>query len=574
MSGAAVATFRPIAEALREMARTHADTPATVVPKGRPGTPLAASTDARYRVATFKQLDDRSESIAAGLAQLGVAPGTKVAVMVPPTEDFFALAFALLKAGAVPVLVDPGIGIPALKTCLGEAQPEAFIGIPKAHVARLVLGWCPGARIKVRVGGGVFGALIPGSGVSLAAVESNGRAAVAAKTFRAPAVGSEDLAAIVFTSGSTGIPKGVEYVHRNFSAQVNLLREAYGIEPGLVNVATFPPFALFGPALGMTTVIPRMDPTRPAKVNPLEVLDAAERFGATMMFGSPALLDTVSRWGEQKGGTFGGIRKVISAGAPVPPRTIRRMIAMLPAGAEIFTPYGATECLPVTNVRSSEILELTKSRTGICVGFPAKGVDVGVIRIDDGPIAELSAGDFVKPGEVGEVVVRGPNVTRAYHGRAAATQLAKTLWDGQLTHRMGDLGWFDGEGRLWFAGRKAHRVETSDGVLFSVPVEEVFNAHPAVYRTALVGVGSVGAKRPVLWVELEPGQGASPELAAEILALGAADPLGTGAARVTELLFHKGFPVDIRHNSKINREKLGLEAAAKFAIVVKGPARP
>ena len=559
--------FVGIAEALRSMARTHGDTAATVVPRGaRAG--LAAATEMRYRIATFAELDARSEAIAAGLAELGVVPGTKVATMVPPTEDFFALIFALLKAGAVPVLVDPGIGVPALKACLGEAAPAAFIGVPKAHLARAVLGWCPGAALAVRVGGGALGALIPRSGASLAVVEARGRARVASGEHRAVVVGADDLAAVLFTSGSTGTPKGVEYVHRNLAAQVDLIRAAYDIRPGTVNVATFPPFALFGPALGMTTIVPRMDPTKPAKVDPREVRDAVVRFGAMMMFGSPALLDTVSRWGERTGETLPTMATVISAGAPMTPRVLRRLLAMLPVGAEIYTPYGATECMPVTNVRSSEILALTQTRAGICVGFPASAVDVGVIRITDEPIAALGAGDFVRPGDVGEVVVRGPNVTRAYHRRDEATRLAKTTWDGALAHRMGDLGWFDADGRLWFAGRKGHRVETAAGTLFSVPVEEVFNRHPSVYRSALVGVGPAGARMPVLWVELEPGVRATPRLAESILRAADDDAENTGAARVHTVLFHRGFPVDIRHNSKIRREDLAVEATRRLGAGV------
>ena len=314
----------------------------------------------------------------------------------------------------------------------------------------------------------------------------------------------------------------------------------------------------------MSTVIPRMDPTRPAKVDPTQIVKAAAHFGATMMFGSPALLDTVGRWGELTGGTLPSIRRVISAGAPVSPRILRRMLAMLPQGAEIFTPYGATECFPVANIGSREVLELQGQRTGICVGRTVSGVDIAIVRISDEALPELSRDDFLPSGSVGEIVVRGPNVTLAYHARPEATALAKTRWDGVLAHRMGDLGWFDEAGRLWFAGRKLHRVETNEGPLYSVCVEEVFNTHPKVYRTALVGLGARPVQKPVLCVELEPGVRGSEALASELRALGAKDPLGTGASRIERVLFHQGFPVDIRHNSKINREQLARWAARKL----------
>ncbi|MCA9603169.1 MAG: AMP-binding protein, partial [Myxococcales bacterium] len=250
----------PIVHALRRMGSSHPTMAATHVPAR-----AWPFSEPHYRTATFAELDRRSEAIAAGFTELGVGPGVKVAMLVPPTEDFFALAFGLLKAGAVPVLVDPGIGLAHLKACLGEAEPEAFVGVPKAHLARQLFGWCPSARVQVSVGGGLLGRFLAG-GPSLAHVEQRGDLAVKRGAWRAPNIGGDTLAVVVFTSGSIGVPKGVEYRHAELAAQARMLRTLYGIEPGLTNVATFPPFALFGPSLGMTTVIPKMDPTRTTKV--------------------------------------------------------------------------------------------------------------------------------------------------------------------------------------------------------------------------------------------------------------------------------------------------------------------
>lgn len=535
--------FRSLADGLRDLARAQPDTPATIVARSTFGR-------LRYEVTTFAELDRDSEEIAAGLAASGVSPGTKVAMLVPPTHDFFALAFALMKAGAVPVLIDPGIGVRPLRECLAEADPAVFIGVPKAHLARALLSFCPNARLRVAVG------WFPEC-ESLDDVRRLGRERL--PTWRAPKAEPDALAGVLFTSGSTGVPKGVEYLHRHFAAQVEIIRALYGIEPGEMNLATFPPFALFGPALGMSTLIPKMDPTRPAKLDPTLLLDAAERYAPTLMFGSPAVLDTLGRHGERTGAKLPSLRRVISAGAPVMPRSLRRFCAMLADGVQVFTPYGATESLPVCNVGSAEVFAL--ERTGVCVGRPAPSVRVGIMPITDEPVAALSA--TLPVGEVGEVVVAGPNVTLAYHLRERATALAKTVWDGQTAHRMGDLGWFDASGRLWFAGRKAHRVTLAGGgrdgerTLFSVCVEEVFNVHPEVFRTALVGVGGA----PVLCVELEPGARPTTALTEALLELGRRDPDDTGAALVARVLYHPGFPVDIRHNSKINREALARWAS-------------
>ena len=524
---------------LAEQARAHPDRAALVLPSRRPGS-------GGFRSTTFAELDARVDAAAAGLAHAGLRPGMRAAMLVPPTLDFFVLAFALLRLRAVPVLVDPGIGRANVKGCLAQAAPEAFVGVGKAHLARRVLGWAPSARVLVDVG---WAPLLGGR--TLRSVEDAGRWRL---PFLPPDRPAGSPAVIVFTSGSTGPPKGVEHGESQLLGQARLIAELYGLGPGEVSLSTFPPFALFGPVLGMTTVVPRMDATRPASVVPADVVGAANRFGATVMFGSPALLDTVSRGG----GTMPTLRRVISAGAPVPRTVQRRVLGMLPAGAQVHTPYGATEALPVATIGSAELLELPEP--GICVGRPVPGVDVALVRVTDELLDRLVDDLLVGPGEVGEVVVRGPVVSPAYADRPEATSAAKLDWDGQVAHRMGDLASWDDQGRLWFAGRKAHVVHTADGPLHSVPCEEVFNLHPAVRRSALTGTGPVGRQTPVLVVQLEPGQVPSESLTAELRARGAADPRTAG---ITRILYKAELPVDIRHNSKIDRPQLGRWAATQ-----------
>ena len=506
-----------------------------------------------FRTTTYRRLDARVNAVAAGLLHAGVQPGMRTALLVPPIEDFFAVAFALMRLRAVPVLIDPGIGRDNVKGCLAQAAPRAFIGVAKAHLARRLLGWAPTAEVLVTAGAGsaATGPILGGR--ALRNVEHAGR-------WRQPFLPTGRPegapAAILFTSGSTGPPKGVEHGEEQLLAQAALVRSLYDLEPGEVSLSTFPPFALFGPVLGLTTVVPRMDATRPAQVVPARVVRAANRYGASVMFGSPALLDTVSR----AGGRMPSLRRVISAGAPVPRRTQRRTLTQLAEGAQVYTPYGATEALPVASIGSTELLGLPDA--GICVGRPVPGVEVALIRITDDVIPEVTADLLIThPGEVGEVLVRGPVVSPSYADRPDATAAAKVRWDGQVAHRMGDLASWDTDGRLWFAGRKAHVVHTAAGPMYSVPCEEVFNLHPAVRRSALVGVGAAGDSTPVLCVELEPGVACSPLLTQQLLAVGAADPRTRAIGRV---LFRPRLPVDIRHNSKIDRAQLAVWAVGEL----------
>jgi acyl-CoA synthetase (AMP-forming)/AMP-acid ligase II len=544
-------TERPvnIASALVEMAATRPDGTAIVCPWGRRGGELS-----------YAQLDRRSTAVARGLAAYGIGRGTRTALMVRPGLDLFVLVFGLFKAGAVPVLVDPGIGLRHLRRSLDRAAPEAFIGVPAAHMARIVLGWARSSlrrlvTVGVRLGWG---------GTDLATLEADG---AGEGGLEIATDGSDEVAAIVFTSGSTGPPKGVVYRHSNFLAQIEAIRQALGIEPGEIDLPTFPLFALFDPALGMTTIVPDMDPTRPARVRPQNVIGPIHEYGVTNMFGSPAILDTVSRWGAPRGVKLPSLRRVLSAGAPVSPRVIERFSQMLPAGAQIFTPYGATEALPVAVIGGIEILGETRRASetgaGTCVGRPVPSVDVQVITTDDGPIANWCDARIVAAGEIGEIVVAGPQVTREYWKAPEHDRRGKIADGTVVRHRMGDLGWMDDRGRLWFCGRKAHRVVTPQGPMYTVPCEAVFNTHAAVRRSALVGVEINGLVVPVLVVERDPlaARRRTARLVAELLEIAGGHQHTESIQRI---LFYRHLPVDIRHNSKIDRARLARWAARKL----------
>jgi acyl-CoA synthetase (AMP-forming)/AMP-acid ligase II len=546
--------FVNIAAHLPEMAQSRPYAPAVVCPAGRD-----RQGRARYTHWTFRQLDRHSDRIARGLERIGIRRGTRTVVMVPPSLEFFGLTFALFKVGAVPVLIDPGMGVKNLGRCIADAAPAAFIGIRKALLGRLILRW---GRKTIRMAGSP----------SSLAYFSDVHYARTTEPYPIARTRPDETAAILFTSGSTGPPKGAVYTHAIFAAQVAILRNLYGITPGEIDLCTFPLFALYAPALGMTAIIPEMDATRPAQVNPARIFEAIDAFGVTNLFGSPALIRRVGEAGAKRGMRLPTLRRVISAGAPVPASVLETFAALLGPGVQLFTPYGATEALPVASIGSAEILGATRQETdrgaGICVGRPVGGIRVKIIQISDEPIVEWSD-DLIAPfGQVGEIVVQGPVVTRAYFHRPDATALAKIAdpgaGQGAFWHRMGDLGYHDALGRIWFCGRKSQRVVTAHETLFTIPCEAVFNTHPEVARTALVGVGPPGQMRPVLCVEPRKWLLARAErdrLGTELLELGATRP---HTRPIKDVLFHRSFPVDIRHNAKIFREQLAVWAARRL----------
>ena len=542
-----------VAHYLKTMARVQPYRRVVVCPAGRDGNGRVA-----YSHLTFRQLDRESDCFAHGLIKAGITRGTRTIVMLRPSLEFFALTFAMFKIGAVPVMVDPGMGVRRMLSCLRESRAQALIGIPPAHVLRILCpGYFKGIQTSITVGRRWFW-----KGLTLKQIRE-----LPWKPCPITDTGSDELAAILFTTGSTGPAKGVLYTHGIFDAQVRYIKAQFTISPDEIDLPTFPLFALFDPALGMTAVIPDMDPTRPADVNPQKIIEAVVNHGVTNMFASPALLDRVGRYGKTKGIRLPSLKRVISAGAPAAPDNIKRFSNMLDDDGEIHTGYGATEAMPVSSLGSKEILaetaELSKKGYGMCVGRPIQGVDLKIIEINHEPITQWSDDLLVNEGEIGEFVVRGQIVTSGYFERSDQDALTKIPDGGSFWHRMGDLGWQDNKGRIWFCGRKCHRVITSDQTLFTIPCEAIFNNHPAVFRSALVGLGFAPDQRPIICIEMEPDhQDADFELVTqELLTMAQDNPL---TEQLDTFLLHPGFPVDVRHNSKIFREKLAQWAERKL----------
>jgi acyl-CoA synthetase (AMP-forming)/AMP-acid ligase II len=533
--------------------------------------PQASNLAHSYKSVTFLSLDQDSDRIAAGLLAMGILPGTRLALLVRPGIDFISIVFALFKAGIVAILIDPGMGRRNLIKFLAAAEPQGFISIPLVQAIRVLLkGQFAKAHYNVTVGRRWFW-----GGATLHGLRQTSWPG--AQLFPAKA---DDPAAIIFTTGSTGPPKGVLYSHGNFDAQVDEIQERFSIQPGEIDLPGFPLFGLFNCAMGVTTVIPDMDPTRPARVNPQKIIAAARDWKVTQAFGSPAMWNRVGSHCTANKIALPTVRRVLSAGAPVPVQVLQAMTASIDSQGEMHTPYGATEALPVASISASEVLTETARRTrlgyGVCVGRRFTKIRWKVIRAVEGPIASIADVEELPPGlmeeHIGELIVSGPVVTRVYVTRPEANVLAKIAdrWgtESGFWHRMGDLGYLDDQERFWFCGRLAHRVVTRQGPMYPVCCEAIFNEHPDVFRSALVGIGPAGKQRPV--IILEPKAGRFPHgraqrerLFSAARELAKVNPL---TERIVDFLVHRGFPVDIRHNAKISREKLAVWAAKKLSL--------
>ncbi|HZZ27531.1 MAG TPA: fatty acid CoA ligase family protein [Pirellulales bacterium] len=530
-----------------------------------------------YRCLSFAKLDTDSTNIAAGLDKLGIEPGMRIALLLQPGIDFVSLIFALFKLGAVQVLIDPGMGMRNVIRSLAEVQPQGFIGGSAVHFARLSMqNLFPAARFNVVVGNRWFS--------RMPTLNEIRRIGARVSNFQPEATIAATPAAIIFTSGSTGPAKGVLYRHGNFDKQVSQIQNFYGVRPGEIDISCFPLFGLFNAAMGVSSIIPQMDVTRPARVDPRHIITAVNDWQATQAFGSPAIWNVVGRYCEAQHLRLPSLRRILSSGAPVAAHILRRMTACIHPEGGMHTPYGATEALPVASIAASIVLNETWARTeqgaGVCVGNRFEGICWRVIRITDDPIPSLDSTKEMPCGQIGELIVQGPNVTTEYVTESNANAKAKIYDSTGFWHRMGDVGYLDERDRFWFCGRMSQRVITSvagndrrfahgpaptDTTMFTILCEAIFNQHPDVSRSALVGIGLPGEQAPVIVIEPQPGRYSRgrkqrEKLIADLRTLAKS---ANCSPPIHDFLIRKSLPVDVRHNVKINREQLSHWAARK-----------
>jgi len=509
---------------------------------------------------TFRELNSRSDDYVEYFLSHGLKAGEIVILMVKPSIDFICLTLALFKIGTPVVLIDPGMGFKNLLRCIKRVEPDYLIGIPKAILFSKIFPK-PFTSVKKRFCcGSSFGVFGP----DISSVESGVDSLH--EVYRPL---RDDLAAIIFTTGSTGPPKGVRYEHSIFSAQLELIKSYYEIGDKDTDQPAFPLFALFSTALGACAVIPDMDPTKPAKVDPARFVSSIIKNKVTYSFGSPAIWRVVSRYCIDNKIKLPTLEKVLMAGAPVPYDLLKNMAEILPDQGRVMTPYGATESLPIASIDNKEIIAETMERSrvgrGTCVGYSLPGISIKIIELSDDVIETIDKCDFLDTDTIGEIIVSGGVVTRSYMNNDEETRLAKIKDGDRFWHRMGDVGYKDSKGRLWFCGRRAHRVVTGEATYFSIPCEAIVNEHPDVYRSALVSVKNRDGKcLPVLILEpVENYKGDEATLIAEARTL-------AGQSTITDSIehfhIHRSFPVDIRHNAKIFREKLSIWAQEKMYL--------
>ncbi len=510
----------------------------------------------RYTQLNYKELGALVTKYERGLTELGLQAGDRVLMLVQPGVEFLALSYAVMGRAAIPVYLDPGMGRDNIFRAIADIEPDVFIGSPKAHLLRY---------LKPK--------LFPKLRFSICANQwlALGKAHLGVlKKFSATPLGlapAPDTAMIAFTSGGTGTPKGVVFSQEMVAEQLRIFSDDFGLRAGQRDLPLLPIFSLFNLALGICSVFPPLDTSKPLALDPARIVRIIDDLAITNSFGSPTLWQKISEYCTRTRSTLPSVERVFMAGAPVPLATLQRVRESLPK-CEAYTPYGATEALPVTLVSATSILGASVVRavsgeTGTFVGKPVSGIALRVIQSSAEPISEISRTSTLAPGEIGEIIVRGKNVSRAYLNRPEANQRAKISDGDGFWHRMGDMGYLDAEGNLYFCGRQMHVVTFAGKPLYSVPIERIFNQHPKIRRAALVNYTNGAGALPAIVVEPYPQHWPTSDESREMLRRELRDLAKSNSltSQIEKIFFHPSFPVDARHNAKIFRDKLGQMAS-------------
>jgi acyl-CoA synthetase (AMP-forming)/AMP-acid ligase II/pimeloyl-ACP methyl ester carboxylesterase len=516
-----------------------------------------------YKSTTFESLSTLITRYERGLTAYGLSPYDRVIVLVQPGVEFLALSYAVMGRGAVPVFIDPGIGVANILKCMKDAEPSGFLGVPRAHLLRFKAR-AMFAAMKFRIVATPL--FVPG--VTTLWNLKRFPLTPPPEVLRHP----DDEAVIAFTSGATGVPKGVVFTNQMVEEQLKIFSEQFGFRATEQDCPLLPVFSLFTVALGVGSVFPPMNPGRPLSIRPDHITRILNDLGIQSSFGSPTLWTKIGEYCRSSGASLPSLKRVFMAGAPVPIQTVELLRAVMPAG-ETFTPYGATEALPVTLISGTDLTGIvpvpaTSGEQGTLVGKPVSGVQIVIAVPSQPPCQQFSELSIYPPLVVGDIVVSGGNVSKTYINRDESNRASKVIDGDRIWHRMGDCGYLDHAGHLYFCGRRSDALTTPRGTLYSVPVETIFNAHPHVRRTALMKISA--GKEPALVVEPFPhvwpkNKAAKRDFAEALRAIGRGDPITAG---ITKFFFHRSFPVDVRHNAKIFRDSLSLWAETQQAIYV------
>lgn len=502
-----------------------------------------------YPSYTFSELNNRINKFCHKLEALGVKPKDKVLFFVKPNLDFCAITYALFRLGAIVIFIDPGMKRDYFFKAIKEVEPDVLLGIPKVHILRRFFKqYFSGIKIFITTG------ILSGTKAKsiyrgLKKLSNNHSSYIPHK---------DDMAAILYTSGGTGEPKGVEYTHDIFIQQSSMLKKEFHLTSDDFDIPCFPLFSFFTLSMGMSSCIPDMDPAKPLLVDPAKLYRNINETKATFLAGSPAIWDVLADYCLEKKLILPTVKYLVMFGAPVRVSLHKKLSKILINGTT-YTPYGATECLPIANISGKDILmyhqKLILDGAGTCVGKALQGVNIKIIESTFTELAKIADANILGVNSVGEIIVNAPNMTKAYFKNDDATKKSKIKDGDKIWHRMGDVGYLDEKGNLWFCGRQKHVVEVKDQKYYPNQIETIFNSHALVSKSALIkdkkeDVPAIVIERKDHLDTIEP---------MFLMDLKNLAQTHDKTKNIQKFYVKTKFPVDVRHNIKIDRCQIELE---------------
>ena len=485
---------------------------------------------------TFAELDAAASSAAAQLSRAGLRPADRVLIGERPGIGLFVALAAVLRAGLVAVFVDPGHGLGRVNQLMSRHPPAALIASGWGRW----LSYClPATRnVPLRFSRGIR---FPGW-------QRLCESTTPADTFNYE-TDPRDPALLTFTSGSTGLPKGIARSHGLLRAQLRILAEELPASPGDVALVTLAMFVLPNLARGVCSVLPAPRLRKPARADAGTLVGQIVDERVTHIVAPPALLDRIADHCARRNAELAGVRDVTTGGGPVFPPRCQRWRAMAP-GATLRLVYGSSEAEPIATTRlggADSESRPTHAGVGLLAGTPAAGARVTIVPDRAGEsIDDMNASEFRKlclpADQIGEIVVSGPHVLPGYVN-GSGDRLHKLTVDGERWHRTGDAGYLDYAGRLWLVGRCSARLGDARGTLYPLQVEVVASQSEQVLHSALVG----RAGQRLLLVEWRH----SPTRA-DLSALARS----VGGFCIDRIQSVRQVPMDRRHNSKVDYARL------------------
>ncbi|MBD3246682.1 MAG: AMP-binding protein [Candidatus Omnitrophica bacterium] len=499
-----------------------------------------------HELISYGEMSCRIRAIAAGLAHTGIRAGDRVIVFLPLSLEMYMSMFAVQRIGAIAVFLDSWARRDHLRVCADVVEPKAMISFERAF--QLSGEVAPLAEMPLKIVAGPHQAEY---NARLEALVSG-----PAENNITPVEGN-DTALITFTTGSSGVPKGANRTHRFLAAQHRALDKVIPYRIHDRDFPVFPIFSLNNFAGGVTTVLPAIDLANPSEKDPAMLVNQIHEAEVTCCTVSPSLFVQIAEYCLEQDTILGGIRRVVTGGAPVSRENVDRMKTVAP-GANILVLYGSTEVEPIAHIEAEEMLRDESAGEGVNVGRISEDLDWKLIRLSKTAI-ELTAEGWdeweVEHGGTGELVVSGPHVCQGYYRNPDAFTKTKIKDpNAKVWHRTGDVGRVDEQERLWLVGRVHNAIVRNGEYLFPVQAEILLKGFAFVRQAAFLGIedARLGEKACAV-ISLRPEYAGRDRcvIEDEIAQLFAQQHIP-----VDDVIIVDHIPMDPRHHSKVEYAKL------------------